>query len=107
MHMADPILLQRLAQRLAETSEATPKGEGFWPTLAQVAAEEAARSIVVELRGQPTQPFLAVRRAHEGLVVIAQTATLIGAQNAATTALEARGTGEVWVIEIRRVLGVA
>lgn len=103
--MTDPILLQRLAQRLAETSEATPKGEGFWPTLAQVAAEEAARSVVVEQRGLPTQPFLAIRRTHEGFALVARENSLLAVQTAATTALEARGTGELWLVQIRTVLG--
>ena len=104
--MADPVLVQRLAEALREESEETPKGEGYWSALAERAAKEAARTVVVELRGQPAEPFLAVRKAHEGLAIVARAATLTGAQNAATDALEARGTGEVWVIEIKRVLGV-
>ena len=46
--MADSILIQRIAQRLAEASEATPKGEGFWPALATIAANEALVPIVPE-----------------------------------------------------------
>ena len=105
--MADPILIQRLTHLLHEASESTPKGEGFWPTLADLAAAECARTVVVEQRGLPSQPFAAVRKTHEGLAIVARGVSLVEIQNAATTVLETRGVGEVWLLEIRRVLGVA
>lgn len=105
--MADPILVKRLTRLLEETSDATPKGEGFWPALATAAADEAARTLTIEQRALPPEPFLVVVRAHEGLRTVARAATLSGASQAAMSFLEERGIGEVLVVEIRRVLGVA
>lgn len=104
--MADPVVVKRIAQRLQALSESTPKGEGFWPALATMAAEEALRTLTVQQLALPVEPFMAAIRAHEGLRVIAKTPTLGGAQQAAIAFLEERGSGEALVMEVRRLLGV-
>lgn len=103
--MADPIVIRRVAQRLQEAGEALPKGEGFWPALAEIATDEALRTVVVQQQPLPSDPFLAVMRMREGLRVInTRMATLALATQAATTFLEEHGAGEVWIVEVRRVV---
>lgn len=105
--MADPILLKRLATKLQEASESTPKGEGFWPTLAQVVADEAARTVVTQLRGVPANPFVAVTKTLDGYRQVGRADTLAALQPVVEAYLQERGAGEVWVVEVQRVLGVA
>lgn len=105
--MADPVLIKRLTRLLEETSEATPKGEGFWATLAAAAADEAARALTIQQLALPVEPFLVAIRAHEGLRTVASSPTLGGASQAAMSFLEERGIGEALIVEVRRVLGVA
>lgn len=104
--MADPILVKRLAQRLQEASEATPKGEGFWPALATLAADEAVRVVSVQQQVLPVNLFVAAYQRREGLRFIASAATLAEVNQVAVTFLQETGVSDrVWIMEIRRVLG--
>lgn len=104
--MSDPVLIKRLTRRLQEASEATPKGEGFWPALAEIAATEATRTVTSQPLALPADPFLVVVRVQEGLQTVAASATLAGATQAVTIFLNERGSGEASIVEVRRVLGV-
>lgn len=104
--MADPTLVKRLAAKLRETSESTPKGEEFWPTLAQVAADETARTITVSQAVIPPDPFLAVVKRHEGFVLIARADLLANLQPPVEAYFQEGGGGPVWCLEIKKVLRV-
>lgn len=101
--MADPVIVKRLAQKLQEAADATPKGEGFWPDLARLAAEEYAKVIVVTQQALPPKPFLAVVAQREGYRLVARGATLVELTAPATAFFDEGGSGELWVVEIKRV----
>lgn len=107
--MADAITLQRLARTLEQTASATSKGENFWQTLAQAAANAIERPPAVTQAPLPAQPFIAVIRSGDGFQIIARGTTLAELQAPAETYLQAHGVGtaEIWAAEIKRVFQVA
>ena len=102
--MADPSLLTRLARRLQAASESTPKGEGFWPAMAAIAAAETERTIGVTLGPVPQKPFYALAAEREGLVVIGQGALLADVSDMAMTYFQEGGIADVSLVEVKRVL---
>lgn len=104
--MADASLIKRLATKLQETSDQTPKGEGYWATLAEVAADEAVRTITVSQDILPPDPFLAVVKRHEGFMLIARADLLANLSGPVEAYFQAGGLGSVWCLEIRKVLRV-
>ena len=106
--MTDPLLVQRLAARLAEASEATPKGDGFWPALATIAAEESVKTIVVIQGAIPVDRFVGVVRHREGgWRQIAEGTGLVDLTTKITTYYEVGGRGDVAIMEIKRILILA
>jgi hypothetical protein len=104
--MTDPILVQRLAHLLEGMSEATPKGEGFWPAVAAFAANEIARTVVKTTQPLPAEPFVALVKARETLAIVARDATLAGLADQVTAALDRRGEGTVWLVQVRQIVEV-
>lgn len=105
--MANDILKARLAIRLAEASGATPQGEGYWETLADVAAGEMGRIITQTRLPLPTEPLLALVKQREGFSgPVAQAATITELAGLVDTVLERRGYGEIWMLEVRRIVSV-
>jgi hypothetical protein len=104
--MADPVLVQRLAHLLEVVSESTPKGEGFWPAVAAFAANEIARTVVKTTQPLPPEPFVALVKHRETMEIVARDATLAGLADQVTAALDRRGEGTVWLVEVKRVVEV-
>lgn len=106
--MATLSLLKRLEAKLAAASAATPKGESFWATLAQLAADECEKVIVVDQKPLPSQAFAALRREREtGWIVFARAAAMSDLATPATAYFEDGGAGDVYLVEIKRVYGLA
>lgn len=102
--MADSILVTRLARRLQEASEATAKGEGFWPTLADVAARECERTVTTTNKSLPVLPVLALARHREGFVVLLDGATLAEVHAQVLPLFDAGQREDVWIVEVRRIV---
>ena len=104
--MADSILIQRIAQRLAEASEATPKGEGFWPALATIAANEALVPIVpVMVKPVPVLSMLALSHRREGFAFLVDGATVQDVAGQVQAAFDAGHRDDVWIVEVKRIVG--
>ena len=101
-----PDTVKRIARMLETLSESTPKGAGFWDHLAQRAAEEASRTITMTTGMLPSQVFLAVVPGRESLHVLARGTALMDLLMPAEEYLQVEGSGEVWALEVRRVLTV-
>lgn len=106
--MADSILIKRLAARLSEASDATPKGEGFWPTLAQIAAEEAAKpTVAMAQKPLPALPMLALGKRREGFVFLVDGTTVADVAGQVSPLFDAGQRDDVWVVEVKRIVGLA
>lgn len=103
--MADSILVKRLAARLAEAGEATPKGEGFWPTLAAIAATEATiPTVAVSLKPLPVLSMLALSRRREGFVLLVDGATVADVVSQVQPLFDAGQRDDVWIVDVKRIV---
>ena len=102
--MADSILIQRLARRLQAASEATQKGEGFWPALATLAATECERVITTTNRPLPALPTLALGHRREGFVRLLDGATLGDVYAQVLPLFDAGQRDDVWIVEVKRIV---
>lgn len=105
--MADSILIQRLARRLREASEATAKGEGFWPTLADIAARECERTVTTTNKPLPVLPVLALSRHREGFAFLLDGATLAETYAQVLPLFDAGQPEDVWIVEVKRIVAGA
>ena len=107
--MADLTTLRRIARRLALLAETTPRGDTFWPTLAEAAARELESPPTVTQAALPAEPMVAVTPSGDGYQLIARGATVADLQGPVSTYLAEKGVGarDVWIAEIRRVLVVS
>lgn len=101
--MANPIVVDRIARRLRERAEGTPTGAGFWETLAELAANEATRTVTIATAPLPAELYLAVVP-DSTPKVIARAEVLADLQPTIETYLQRRGDGTVWAVEIKRVI---
>ena len=105
--MADPVLIKRLAQRLAEAGENTPKGEGFWPILATIALDEAAKpTLSLTTKPLPSLPVLALGKRRDGFVQLVDGATLADLAGQVQAIFDAGQRDDVWVVEVKRIVGL-
>lgn len=102
---ADRIAIARIARTL-ETLAGNLQGAEFEENLAQSSATSATLPISVTIGSLPSQTFLAVVPGRESLRVVAHGTTLADLQAPAGAFLQGEGAGEVWALEVRRVLMV-
>ena len=102
--MADLIQLKRLARRLKERSATTPQNDDLWPVLAQLAADELARTVLVTRQPQPDQRFVGLNVGRESLREVGRTALLTDLDGAVNDWYQGGGTGEVWLVEVKRIV---
>lgn len=106
--MADSILVQRIAKRLQEASDATAKGEGFWPTLATIAADEALLPTVpVIVKPVPVLSMLALSRRREGFTLLVDGATVQDLAGQVQALFDAGQREDAWIVEVKRIVGRA
>ena len=102
--MTDPLLLKRLAQRLKETAAVTPANDDLWSVLAALAADEVAKTIVVNQQPLPVLPFLALVQAGERYGgVVAQAAAATDLVAPVTAYFQGGGTGPIWLVRVLNV----
>ena len=102
--MADSILIQRLTRRLQEASETTAKGEGFWPTLADVAARECERVVTTTNKPLPVLSVLALSPQREGFTFLLDGASVTDVYAQVLPLFDAGQREDVWIVEIRRIV---
>lgn len=107
--MIDPVI-ERVAKALHEyAKEANPaEVAAYFVGLAQTAQTELARTIITSDSPIPTAKFLAIQAIPHTSTwkQIAQESTGPNMTTAVTTYLEREGRGELWVVEIKRVVKV-
>ena len=102
--MADSILIQRLAKRLQEAADGTPKGEGFWPALAVLAATECERTVTTTNKPLPVLAFLALAKRREVFVPLLDGATLGDIYAQVLPLFDAGQPEDVWIVEVKRIV---
>ena len=105
--MADSILIQRLARRLQEASDATAKGEGFWPTLADIAARECERTVTTTTKPIPALPILALSPRREGFVLLLDGFTVADVSAQVLPLFDAGQQEDVWIVDVKRIVAGA
>lgn len=102
--MADPVLLKRIARKLQEAGEATPKGDGFWPTLAEVAATECERVVTTVNKPLPALPILALAQRREGFVFLLDGGTAADVYAQVLPLFDGGQREDVWIVDVKRIV---
>lgn len=107
--MSDPVV-ERVAKALSDEMAMGPSmpAEEFYLRLAMRAKAELARAVVTSDNPIPVAKFVALQQIPHTATykLIAQEATGPNMAAAVTSYLEREGQGELWVVEIKRVVSV-